>query len=333
MSAFISRWLAGPSIQRSSADPQPPFIQAAPAQPPPVDDVPALAAPPLPFSRGLDWGAYFFRFDYDYLPSLRPLEKSAGGRQIAARMNRDQACIFDAIRMMGDQALPMSRIAVEADPADPSQPHWANGWLPSIDAAMLYSLIVERRPTTYFEVGSGNSTKFVRRAIRDHGLSTRIVSIDPQPRAEVDAICDEVIRCRVEDTDIAAIAGRAQPGDVVFVDNSHRAFPGSDVTVAMLEWMPALPAGTIFGVHDICLPFDYHPCFTDYYYNEQYLMGMYLLGGATSDKIMMPVYFVQRVEPYKTAIGNMLEKLGLPAHVHGGAALWMELGARPHPAG
>ena len=31
------------------------------------------------------------------------------------------------------------------------------------------------RPETYFEVGSGNSTKFVRRAIRDHNLNTRII--------------------------------------------------------------------------------------------------------------------------------------------------------------
>ena len=37
------------------------------------------------------------------------------------------------------------------------------------------------------EIGSGNSTKFARRAIRDHRLCTRITSIDPHPRAEIDA--------------------------------------------------------------------------------------------------------------------------------------------------
>lgn len=357
MSAFLSRWLTRSEKPASPLPPTEPTVELpvriepgteAPSREPeveaveveaeveaeavdPVEAPPAVTPPPTPFSRGLDWGAYWFRFDYDYLPNLRPLEHSAGGRQIAGRMNRDQQHILAAIRMMGDQAAAMSRIPLEADAEDPSQPHWANGWLPSLDAMMLYSLIVERRPATYFEMGSGNSTKFVRRAIRDHGLPTRIVSIDPQPRAEIDAICDEVIRSRVEDTDIAAIAARARPGDVVFVDNSHRAFPGSDVTVSLLEWMPALPAGTIFGVHDICLPFDYHPCFTDYFYNEQYLVGMYLLGGAVHDKVMMPVYYAQRAEPYKQAVGRLQDSIGMPEPLRGGAALWLELGPRANP--
>ena len=51
-----------------------------------------------------------------------------------------------------------------------------------------------RRPRRFIEIGSGNSTKFARRAIRDHWLNTSIVSIDPFPRSEIDAICDEVVR-------------------------------------------------------------------------------------------------------------------------------------------
>jgi len=53
------------------------------------------------------------------------------------------------------------------------------------------------------EIGSGNSTKFVARAKRDGALSARIVSIDPQPRAEVDRLCDEVIRAPLETVVIA----------------------------------------------------------------------------------------------------------------------------------
>ena len=44
------------------------------------------------------------------------------------------------------------------------------------------------------EVGSGYSTKFARRAIDDHSLRSRITSIDPAPRAEIDGLCDSVIR-------------------------------------------------------------------------------------------------------------------------------------------
>jgi hypothetical protein len=56
-------------------------------------------------------------------------------------------------------------------------------------------MIASKRPKQYFEIGSGNSTKFARQAIRDHG-ATRIVSIDPSPRAEIDAICGRGVACR-----------------------------------------------------------------------------------------------------------------------------------------
>ena len=58
-------------------------------------------------------------------------------------------------------------------------------------------------PATFLEVGSGNSTKFARRAIEDHGLRTRIVSIDPEPWAEIDGLCDEVLRAPAEEVDLA----------------------------------------------------------------------------------------------------------------------------------
>jgi len=52
---------------------------------------------------------------------------------------------------------------------------------PRHDAAP-HAMTALNRPRRVIEVGSGNSTKFIRRAIRDHGLPTAIVSIDPQPR-------------------------------------------------------------------------------------------------------------------------------------------------------
>ena len=78
----------------------------------------------------------------------------------------------------------LDKIAFDADPLRPADPCWNNIWLPVLDAAALYCLIAQKRPRYYVEVGSGNSTRFAARAIADHGLATRIVSIDPQPRAD-----------------------------------------------------------------------------------------------------------------------------------------------------
>ena len=104
---------------------------------------------------------------------------------------------------------PLLRIPATADPAADGaaagEPTWVNGWLPGLDSAALYTILARTDPALYLEVGSGNSTKFARRAIEDHGLRTRLVSIDPQPRAEIDALCDEVVRSPADP--LAALVG------------------------------------------------------------------------------------------------------------------------------
>ena len=122
----------------------------------------------------------------------------------------------------------------------------------------IYSFLRSRRPATYLEIGSGNSTKFAARARQDGRLDTKIVSIDPSPRAEVDALCDEVIRSPFELADLSVL-DRLVPGDIVFFDGSHRVFMNSDVAAFFLDAVPRLPAGVLIGVHDIYLPDDYEP--------------------------------------------------------------------------
>lgn len=172
-------------------------------------------------------------------------------------------------------------------PADLASPYWNNGWLPPLDGMSIYALVAERRPARFIEVGSGNSTKFAARAIRDHGTSTRIVSIDPSPRAEIDGLCETVIRCPLEDMDPAFFA-TVTADDLVFVDCSHRALQNSDVTAFFLDILPLLPAGCVFGVHDICLPADYPPEWEKRYYSEQYMLATLLLYGAQGFDILLP---------------------------------------------
>ncbi|MCU1450946.1 MAG: hypothetical protein JWP02_3116, partial [Acidimicrobiales bacterium] len=87
---------------------------------------------------------------------------------------------------------------IPLDVQSPSDPYWHNGSFQGLDAVALYSLLALNNPPRLIEVGSGNSTKFARRAIRDHGLRTTITSIDPEPRAEVDDLCDQTIRGQLE---------------------------------------------------------------------------------------------------------------------------------------
>ncbi|MDE0805236.1 MAG: class I SAM-dependent methyltransferase, partial [Acidimicrobiales bacterium] len=148
-------------------------------------------------------------------------------------------------------------IARTSDTADAAThaPWWENSYFSSLDAVVLYSEIVQRSPATYFEVGSGHSTRFVAHAIRTHGLDTRIVSVDPSPRAEVDALCDEFHRSPFEAFDLDTV--RLEAGDVVLIDGSHVATMGSDVIRAFLEFLPTVPPGVLVGIDDIFLPWDY----------------------------------------------------------------------------
>jgi hypothetical protein len=171
------------------------------------------------------------------------------------------------------------------------EPCWNNGWLQGLDAVALYSLLCLNNPANYIEVGSGYSTKFARKAIRDRNLRTRIISIDPHPRAEIDAICDDVIRRPLEDVDLAFLAGLGS-GDILFVDGSHRCLTNSDVSVFFLEILPRLTDGVFVHFHDIFLPYDYPSEWAERYYSEQYLLAVHLLAEGSRSNIVLPNFFV-----------------------------------------
>lgn len=186
-------------------------------------------------------------------------------------------------------------LRIPLDPRTVEDPSWHNVWMAGLDAVALYSLLRNNGPDRYIEVGSGYSTRFARRAIRDHGLRTHLTSIDPNPRAEIDALCDRVLRERLEDTELG-LFDELDAGDIVFFDGSHRSFMNSDVTVAFLEVLPRLRAGVFVQFHDICLPWDYPPQFREMYYSEQYLLASYLLAEGPSIEIVLPNFFVS-IEP------------------------------------
>jgi hypothetical protein len=212
----------------------------------------------------------------------------------------------------------LASVDVDA-PASTTDPYWNNPFIPGLDAVALYAFVADLAPALYVEVGSGNSTTFVARAIRDHALPTRVVSIDPFPRAEIDAICDEVIRAPAEDVDLA-VFDRLTRGDILFVDNSHRVFQNSDATVMLTEVVPALAPGVLVGIHDIFLPDDYPPEWTDRWYSEQYLLAAWLLGGAGGAEVVLPAHFIRR-EPVLNSICDPIWDAPHLASVqrHGGA--------------
>lgn len=165
---------------------------------------------------------------------------------------------------------------IEINPSNEISPFWNQNWFPPLDGISLYTVLASYAPSKYIEIGSGNSTKFARLAITDQQLQTKITSIDPFPRAEIDAVSDVIFREGLEKVDLAVFDSLVE-GDVVFFDGSHRSFQNSDVTVFFIEVMPRLKPGVIIGIHDIFWPRDYPENWLERYYNEQYLLGTYML--------------------------------------------------------
>ena len=216
----------------------------------------------------------------------------------------------------------LEKIPLHAQAPESVEPCWMNGWLPGLDAAALYGMVASHRPSRYVEIGSGNSTKFVRRAIKEHDLSTTITSLDPMPRAEIDMICDRVLRKGVETVDLA-IFDELQAGDMLFVDNSHRVFMNSDAAVIFLEVLPRLKPGVMVHFHDIMLPLDYPPEWSHRYYSEQYVLAAYLLSGHPNFEILLPNFFVHNEPKLRKILLPLWQSVGVPESATGGGSFWI----------
>ena len=230
------------------------------------------------------------RLDYRFDPEPRygygkPPQPELYG--IFERSRPELSSWIARINEQSDKLLQLERGAIRAA----TEPTFHNIYFTGLDAAALYTVVATERPARFFEVGSGNSTKFAHRAKRDYGLDTKIISIDPNPRADVEKLCDEAIRTPLEQMDLGIFADVGK-GDILFIDNSHRCFTNTDVTVFFLEILPRLNPGAIFHLHDIFLPYDYPPVWRDRFYSEQYLLACWLLGGASRVELMLSNAFV-----------------------------------------
>lgn len=247
---------------------------------------------------------------FEYAYDMRPRDWPRQVPHLAGSFTTQHGRFAAELEATGEYAALYTDVQNAADPRAPHRPHWQNGFLPALDGVGIGAYIARSKAARYVEVGSGNSTRFARHAIDKLKLATRITSIDPYPRADIDEICHDLQRTPFEHSDMRVFDDLAA-GDIVLIDNSHRSFANSDVTVFFCEVLPRLKAGVIYAIHDIFLPYDYPAAWNERAYNEQYLLAAYLLGGAGGDEILLPASYCCWTEALQPSVRVALKGLSV----------------------
>ena len=166
-------------------------------------------------------------------------------------------------------------------PTDGWRYHLDNVPFPWADGLALAGMLRHHRPTRVVEVGSGWSTRLLL-DVRDRDVpDLALTVIDPFPRlSPTDAASVDLRSVMVQDApfDVFDALG---PGDVLFVDSSHVAKAGSDVTHLCFDVLPRLKPGVLLHVHDVHWPFEYPESWVRQgrAWNEAYLVHALVLGG------------------------------------------------------
>jgi hypothetical protein len=252
---------------------------------------------------------------------------------LAELIGRRREAYAECLRAFLELRDPLIALPLQPSGPDSPEPAWTEGYIPGLDMVALYGFLARYRPRRYVEIGSGKSTKIARRAIRDQGLPTRIQSIDPQPRAGIDALCDEVVRQPLESIAPASF-DCLEPDDILFFDGSHRCLMNSDVTVVFLEVLPRLRPGVIVHIHDVFLPYDYPEAWRRRYYSEQYLLAAWLLAG-TALEILLPAFYIHKDERLDQVLaplwndprlaGVRREQIRFLDWLRGGTSFWLRI--------
>jgi predicted O-methyltransferase YrrM len=231
-----------------------------------------------------------FFIPYRYADTLPGAGNRGPYRQIDVFMKQKEPEFLNILHSLDQYSSIFSSFGQQPPPA----PRWEQDWFPRLDAAVAYGLVRNHQPSRIIEVGSGHSTRFMMRAIQDGSLSTKFTSIDPAPRATIEALPIDVVRNTVQQAPIALFA-ELRKGDILFIDSSHISMPGSDVDLLFLEILPSLPSGVLVHIHDIFLPDDYPKHWDWRGYNEQQAVAPFFLGGGY-DVIFSSAYVTSRMK-------------------------------------
>jgi len=159
------------------------------------------------------------------------------------------------------------------------------GSFPLADAVLLSLIIQEFRPGQVVEIGGGFSTAAMLDTLELVNGKTKIQVIEPYPNRLKQLLRTEdwssiqLEEKPMQRTDRAKFLD-LQANDILFIDSSHVAKIGSDVTLLLLKIIPSLEKGVLIHFHDICYPetYPYEWVMNGWAWNESLFLRAFLIG-------------------------------------------------------
>ena len=188
--------------------------------------------------------------------------------------------------------------------ADPYQFYTENGTFSFGCAASTHCLVRHFKPRHVIEVGSGNSSVVISKALalneKDSGERIEYVVIDPYPGLMVENRLPgltELMKERVELLDLGFF-DRLGRNDVLFIDSGHTVRIGGDVNYLILDVLPRLASGVIVHFHDIGLPYEYPKVYATnpqfrVFWTEAYLLQAFLCFNNQFDILLAMNYLME----------------------------------------
>lgn len=167
------------------------------------------------------------------------------------------------LRLLGWLGEHGSKFPFQGGPASEWRYHTQNGHFGHADAALLFAMLLEYKPSRLIELGCGFSSLLVmdvNDGFLDHRLDASF--FDPRPDGVLSSLTPlDSYRERVQAKHSQEVPTQAfeqlQRGDVLSLETSHVAKTGSDVCDILFRILPSLAPGVLVHLHDIFFPFEY----------------------------------------------------------------------------
>jgi hypothetical protein len=159
----------------------------------------------------------------------------------------------------------LNRFPVLPFPSQPAEGYryfTDNGWFEFSDALTLSGVIRKEKPRRIVEIGSGFSTAVTLDTLNHTKHSPALTFIEPFPDRlnalllPEDKAAASILVKPVQEVPFS-VFDQLDTQDILFIDTSHVAKVGSDVTFILLRVLPRLRPGVIIHFHDMFYPFSY----------------------------------------------------------------------------